>query len=44
MEFLTNMNNWFGPLMALGPLFLGATILIGENLYVKMVRSNCRGQ
>tara|TARA_R100000027_G_scaffold50114_2_gene38770 strand:+ start:6085 stop:6228 length:144 start_codon:yes stop_codon:yes gene_type:complete len=40
MEFLTHMNNWFGPLMAAGPLFAGALILIGENLYSKHIRAS----
>lgn len=33
MEFLTNMNDWFGPLMVAGAIFAGATILIGESLF-----------
>ncbi|MBC2604393.1 hypothetical protein [Puniceicoccus vermicola] len=38
MDVLFHLNNWFGPIMAAGPLFIGATILIGENLYIKKVR------
>jgi len=42
MDFLFHLNDWFGPLMAAGPLFLGALILIGENLYTRNFRDSGR--
>jgi hypothetical protein len=38
MDVLFHLNDWFGPLMAAGPLFLGAIVLIGEHLYTQTIR------
>ncbi len=39
MEALFHINDWLGPLMALGALLTGAAILVGESLYQKWLRA-----